>query len=63
MTTTSPPKTASISVEIPRATALALCNLAGLAPDNRGRYGGKYWELDEAAREAAKIIAGYSHLG
>jgi hypothetical protein len=46
-----------ITVTITRPEALALCTLAGLLVDDRGRYGGKYWQLDEATRVAVERIA------
>ena len=52
-----------ITITVTRDVALAICNLAGLAPDERGRYGGIYWALDEAAAKAVEIVAGYSSLG
>jgi hypothetical protein len=45
-----------ITITVTRQVALALCSLAGLAPDGRGRYGGTYWALDEATRAAVVVL-------
>lgn len=46
-----------ITITVTREVALALCSLAGLEPDERGRYGGAYWALDEAMRAAVIFLA------
>ncbi len=46
-----------ITITIPKWHANRLLQLAGLERDASGRYGGKYWEVDEALRHAALEIA------
>jgi hypothetical protein len=47
-----------VTVTVTRSVALALVRIAGdLEPDDRGRYGGLYWQLDEALRVALVALA------
>jgi hypothetical protein len=52
-----------ITTTMSRRTALAICSQAGLSPDERGRYGGKYWALDEAVGIALVLITGRTVIG
>jgi hypothetical protein len=45
-----------VTITVTREVALALCSLAGLDPDERGRYGGAFWALDEATRAAVVFL-------
>jgi hypothetical protein len=46
-----------VTTTVNRSVALALVELAGLEQDEKGRYGGKYWQLDEALMMALVEIA------
>lgn len=58
----SPPPTyaawnTDVTTTVTRSVALALVKIAGLEPDERGRYGGEYWQLDEALTVAIVRVA------
>lgn len=46
-----------ITTHIPRYHAEILLRIAGLEKAENGRYGGRYWEIDEALRQALLEIA------
>lgn len=46
-----------ITITVTASVAEGLVERAGLAKDKSGRYGGRYWQLDEAAMMAAVRLA------